>query len=455
MQVVADLHLHSKYSRAVSREMELRTMASWADKKGINLLATGDWTHPLWFKEIESQLVEDAPGIFKLKTDNLKHRTRFILSTEIANIYTQGGKGRRIHTVFLAPSLETADKINTELKDRGGNLISDGRPILGLDLREMCELIWSVDEDVMVIPAHIWTPWFSLFGSKSGFDSLAECFGEYQERIYAIETGLSSDPAMNWQIKELDRRAIVSSSDAHSPKKIGRELTVFQSKKTTKKMSHFSYDDIYEALAERFRGSNQGSLELAYTVEFYPEEGKYHYTGHRNCGVVQSPAETREKGAICHVCGRQLTVGVMHRVDQLADPNRKTEAIKQKVNERGVTGYYNSEDKTRPPYMMLVPLQEILAEALGVGVASQQVGAVYENLVTKLGSEFEVLMRSEMGEIEAVAGARVAEAVARVRKGEIVVKPGYDGVFGEVRIWPHPDSGAEAEAAKTEQQTLF
>jgi len=444
MQVVADLHLHSKYSRAVSPQMELRTMAEWGEKKGIDLLATSDWTHPVWFKEIESLLEEDGEGVFKLK--NSKSKTRFVLSTEISNIYTQGGRGRRVHTVFIAPSLQVVDRINSELKKRGGNLLSDGRPILGLSVQDMCEVVWGIDERVIVMPAHIWTPWFSMFGSKSGFDSMEECFGKYADRITAIETGLSSDPAMNWRIKELDTRAIVSSSDAHSPKKMGREVTVFDFKD-----KEISFGGLRQAMTKA--GGNKG--KITYTVEFHPEEGKYHYTGHRNCGVCQSPQETREKGTSCHVCGKPLTVGVMHRVEELTGEGREIEAVK-KESQTGVAGYYHPTDKQRPPYVMLVPLQEILAEALEIGVASQKVEMMYEQLIVKLGGEFKVLLKSSLEEIKGVAGDRVAEALAKVRKGNIVVKPGYDGVFGEVKIWSGESRDKRGTRDKpAEQQTLF
>ncbi|MEA3355581.1 MAG: endonuclease Q family protein, partial [Patescibacteria group bacterium] len=306
MKVIADLHIHSKYSRAVSKQMDLETMALWAEKKGIDLLATGDWTHPVWFKEIESKLEEDGEGIFKVKSS--KSKMRYALSCEISNIYTKGGKGRRIHTVFMAPSFKTVRKINKELTKRGGNLLSDGRPILGFSMEEMCEIVWGIDEKVIVMPAHIWTPWFAMFGSKSGFDSVEECFGKYADKIKAIETGLSSDPAMNWKVKDLETRAIVSSSDAHSPRKLGREVTVFDFEK-----DKYSFSDLAEGLE---KGNKKN--KIVYTIEFHPEEGKYYYTGHRKCGVVQSPKETSKRGTTCHVCGKPLTVGVMHRVEELA-----------------------------------------------------------------------------------------------------------------------------------------
>jgi len=443
MQIAADLHVHSKYSRAVSPSMELRIMGEWGEKKGIDLMATGDWTHPLWFKEIETFLEEDGKGIFKLKKS--ENKTRFILSTEIANIFSQGGKGRRIHTVFLAPSLEVVRKINKELKRRGGNLSSDGRPILGLSLQDMCEVVWGIDEEVVVMPAHIWTPWFSLFGSKSGFDSIEECFGKYADRIKAIETGLSSDIMMNWRIKDLDKRSIVSCSDAHSPKKLGRELTVFKLDNKRK----LCFKDITEGLDRE----SKGKCRIVYTIEFHPEEGKYHYTGHRNCGVVQSPEETRKKGTSCHVCGKQLTVGVMHRVEELAG-ERKEMLVVKKENKNGVTGYFHPTDKSRPPYVMLVPLQEIISEVLEVGVNSKRVEEMYEQLVGSLGNEFEVLLKADLKKIISIGGERMGEAVEKVRKGKIAIDPGYDGVFGEVKIWSSDEKEGKT-AAVSDQQTLF
>ena len=441
MQAVADLHLHSKYSRAVSKEMVLPIMAEWGEKKGIDLLATADWTHPLWFKELETQLEEDGEGIFKVKGS--KSKTRYVLSGEIANIYTHGGKGRRIHTVFMAPSLEVVAKINEELKKRGGNLMSDGRPILGFSMEQMCEIVWGIDKRVIVMPAHIWTPWFSMFGSKSGFDSVEECFGKYADKITAIETGLSSDPVMNWRIKDLENRAIVSSSDAHSPRKIGREATILEVK--GKKMT-------FEALRQGLTKKGGEKAKILYTIEFHPEEGKYHYTGHRNCKVVQSPDETRKKGAICHVCGKGLTVGVMHRVEELAEDKKDLEPIK-KISKAGVVGYYNPKDKDRPPYVMTVPLQEIVSEAVGVGVGSKKVQEMYEQMIVELGNEFDVLLKIDLQKIVGVAGDRIAEAIKKVRSGNMAVEPGYDGEFGKVKIWD--DNEDKPEIKSTEQQVLF
>src|SRR5581483_720894 len=315
MHFIADLHLHSKYSRAVSQNMILPEMVKWAHKKGIDLLTVADWTHPLWFKEIEKQLEEAENGVYKLKesflsNDPLKDNAlRFILSTEISSIYSQGGKTRRIHSLVFAPSLASAKAINEELQKRGANLMADGRPIIGLSAKDLLTLILEVDENSFLIPCHIWTPWFSVFGSKSGFDSLEECFEELTPYIYGIETGLSSDPFMNWTVPELTNRSILSFSDSHSLIKMGREATVFDFPKS---LNDVSFLDIKGAI---MRKAEIG--KIAYTIEFYPEEGKYHFTGHRNCKVVYTPSNTKEKGIICPVCKRPLTVGVIERVNQL------------------------------------------------------------------------------------------------------------------------------------------
>lgn len=428
--------------------MILPVMSVWAAKKGIDLLATGDWTHPLWFKELESQLEEDREGIYKVKgTDS---PTRFLLSCEMANIYTAGGKGRRIHTLFFAPNLAVVAKINTEITKRGGNLMSDGRPILGFNLEEMCELVWGVDERVIVLPAHIWTPWFSVFGSKSGFDSIEECFGKYSNRIYSVETGLSSDVLMNWKIKDLETRTIISNSDSHSPRKMGREATVLELAQ-----EKYSFKDVCQALK---RGASETN-KIAYTIEFHPEEGKYHYTGHRACKVVQSPEETARLGTICHVCGRPLTVGVEHRVEELARRGISNSQFSifnpvEKMNENGVKGYFHPTDKTRPPYVMLVPLQEIIAESIGVGTASKKVDELYEKMISGLGNELKILLKTDLKTIAAVGGEKVAEGVKLVRECKIVVKPGYDGVFGVVKIWGS-HSLRSGQAPQVEQETLF
>lgn len=344
---------------------------------------------------------------------------------------------RRVHTLVFAPNFTVARKINNELLGRGCNLSSDGRPIVGLSCRQLAEIVLGVDEKCLLIPAHCWTPWFSLYGSKGGFDSLEEAFGDYTKNIYAVETGLSSDPAMNWRIKELERRAIVSFSDAHSPAKLGREATVFKGDK------NFSYNDVYWAIAERYVGKNEGKLKIDYTIEFYPEEGKYHLTGHRNCGVKQ-------EGTMCPVCGKPLTRGVLSRVQELA--GSEVEAIKR-INQQGVMFNYHPTDETRPPYVMMVPLQEILAQVHGVGVGSKRVQLEYERLTGELGGEFQVLLDTSIERLVGLGGDKLAAAIDRVRRQEISIDPGYDGEYGKVKIWP--DEPPFAKASGGEQISLF
>lgn len=435
MRVIADLQIHSRFARAVSQQMIPSVISEWAEKKGIGLIATGDWTHPLWFRELQANLVESGEGIFRAK-DAPPNAPNFLLSTEVSSIYSQGGKTRKIHTLIFSPSFEVAAKINKEFTVRGANLMSDGRPIIGLTAKQVAEIALSADERCLVIPAHAWTPHFSLYGSVSGFDSITECFGEVTPYIYAIETGLSSDPAMNWRIEELGNRSIVSFSDAHSPQKLGREATVFE-------LESLSYEAVRAAII------GKGKEKIAFTLEFYPEEGKYHFTGHRNCKVVYSPNEARKLGTICPVCGRPLTVGVMSRVEHLAKVDIETEIETDPFGVR----FIHPSGRQRPPYTMMVPLMEILAEAYEVGSGSKKVIEGYLSLIGSLGSEFKILLETNTSDIERVAGAKVAEAISKVRAGDIVIEPGYDGVFGKVKIWP--EDTKQEEAANIDQATLF
>ncbi|MCR4325094.1 MAG: endonuclease Q family protein [Candidatus Curtissbacteria bacterium] len=429
MKFVADLHLHSRYSRAVSQQMNLQNMAQFARLKGISVLATGDFTHPFWFDHIKNQLEETAEGLYRLKQpENSPQQTVvsneqsaseifFLLSCEISSIYSQGGKGRRIHNLVMFPKLSDVEKFNNELIKRRVNLRSDGRPIVGLSAKDVAYIALEVSDKALVIPAHAWTPWFSLYGSFSGFDSVEECFGDMAKYIYGIESGLSSDPAMNWEVGDLDNRSILSFSDAHSLEKMGREVTVFEA-------NNISYDAIYGAI------SGSSTSRIAFTIEFYPEEGKYHFTGHRDCNVSLSPAETREKGEKCSVCGRSLTVGVMHRVEELKTINQKQETR----DKNGVKWIY-PDGESRPPFISLVPLYEIIAEALEVGVGTQKVNDQYMSLVNVFGSEFNVLLKAELEKIVRFGGSKLSEAIGKVRSREIVVEPGFDGKFGIVKIW--------------------
>jgi uncharacterized protein (TIGR00375 family) len=430
MEVIADLHLHSKYSRAVSPQMTVPQIALWAAKKGIDLVGTGDFTHPLWLRELKENLKEVEQGVFGLKDSSSP--TLFLLSVEIASIYSQNGHSHRIHNVVLAPSLAVVEEINTKLRNRGVNLFSDGRPITGLSSLQICDLVFSVSSECLLIPAHIWTPWYSLYGANSGFDSLKECFGDFSSQILAVETGLSSDPAMNWRVAELDQKSIVSFSDAHSPAKLGREATVFDLNKDKK----INYPALKEALTKQ---------DIAYTIEFYPEEGKYHWTGHRDCHIKQSPEQTVKMGTICPVCGKKLTVGVMHRVEQLS-----SRSVEEVVGEKD---HLIKSKSGRPPYFMIVPLLEVLAEATGSSSSSQTVISLYEQMITKFGSEMEILLKTPIEFLSQSFGERTGQAIERVRQGQIFVDPGFDGVFGTVKIWGQEEEKEKTE--KKEQMALF
>ena len=424
--IVADLHLHSKYSRAVSPQMVLSVMSIFARQKGINLITASDFTHPLWFREIENELEEVSDGIYGLKTEReLDNRTSFLLSTEISCIYTQKVKGRRVHNLIFAPNLQTAEKINKEMMQRGFNLNSDGRPIIGLSSKNLLQLIMEIDERCFLIPCHVWTPWFGIYGQMSGFESLDEAFEDLAPYVYGIETGLSSDPEMNWSIKELKTRSILSFSDAHSPAKIGREATVFIRKNEDLK-DNFTYDDIRFAVMQK-----NLNFKIGYTIEFYPEEGKYHFSGHRNCNITMTPEEQKESRGICPVCKKPVTDGVLRRVDQLSDSKVKA---KKKENDQKLAWYLDPE-KNHPPFVKIVPLIEIIAESQNVMVGSKKVKEVYDNLITALGSEFDILLKVEISKIAQVAGVKIAKGIEKVRQGNIVIKPGYDGVFGVVKIW--------------------
>ncbi len=424
MKWAADLHLHSKYSRACSPDLTLENLSQWASWKGINLLATGDWTHPIWFGELRAKLYEDGTGFLRLKEPS-ENNIPFVLSCEISCIYSQDGKTRRIHLIVIVPSLATADKIRQALIKKGANLSSDGRPIIGLSAKALADLILTIDKSALVIPAHAWTPWFSLYGSMSGFDSIEECFGELSAYIYGVETGLSSDPAMNWRIDDLNKRSILSFSDAHSLPKLGRELTVFES-------PEISYEGVRRAVMGQSLQSTIDKPRVAYTIEFYPEEGKYHFTGHRNCQVVYSPKDTEAKGTICPKCRRSLTVGVMHRVDELARRIQNLEPV-TKNDDHGVRWVYHQN--SRPPFANLVPLQEILSEAQGAGVGSKKVQDEYQRLVVKFGDELKILLEIAKEELLKVTDSKIVEGILNVRAGKLRIEPGYDGVYGVVKIW--------------------
>lgn len=439
MEFVTDLHLHSKYSRAVSPQMELAAMVEMAKRKGIDILSAADFTHPLWFQELTRVLEEKSEGLYGLKGEKGSGETKeplFLLSVEIASIYKQGEKLRRIHNLVFAPNLSIAEKINKELVKRGCNLSSDGRPIIGLSSRDLLELLLEIDRRCMLIPAHIWTPHFGIYGSASGFETLEEAFGDMSQYVYGIETGLSSDPEMNWQVKELQNRSILSFSDAHSLPKMGREVTIFVSKdgisngksQMTNKPMEITYNDIRLAIMHQSQ-----KLRIGYTLEFYPEEGKYHFSGHRNCGVSIDPLRVATDGNLCPVCKRRMTEGVLYRVQQLSD-----EALLQRatvtMSSKGVK-WYTDRMKTFPPYLKLVPLNEIIAESLKSSMMSQKVKGMFTLLCEQFGSEIEVLLKTPLPSLAAIAGDRITEGIKRVREGNIMIEPGYDGLYGKVSIW--------------------
>ncbi|OGE31528.1 hypothetical protein A2631_00190 [Candidatus Daviesbacteria bacterium RIFCSPHIGHO2_01_FULL_44_29] len=428
MAYIADLHIHSRYSRACSGELNIPSLAKWARLKGVDVLGTGDFLHPLWFAELKKDLIESATGMHTLRSPSDESKgIRFLLTTEISCIYSERGKSRRVHMLVFLPSFAAVDKLAQEFLSRKFNISSDGRPIIGISVQGLCEIVWTLEPKAIIIPAHIYTPWFSLYGSESGYDFFKECFGGFSDQILAIETGLSSEPAMNWRIADLDNKAIVSFSDAHSLPRLGREVTIFK--------GNLSFDELRDDL------SKQNILE---TVEFFPEEGKYHYSGHRNCNIVYSPEELKKKGQICPVCNRRLTVGVMNRVEDLA--TRSQEELKLKT-ENGVIKSLTFPH--RPGFRMLVGLEEIIAASLEVGIGSTKVRQLYMNLVSNLDTELKILTKTSTDLISMVAGARVAEGVERVRQGKLSIEPGFDNTYGQVKIW------ADGEPKALEQVSLL
>lgn len=408
MSFIADLHIHSKYSRATSRDLNPENLWRWAQLKGISVVGSGDFTHPQWIKELEDKLEPLGNGLFSLKKsfrtgevpDSCCADVSFMLSAEISCIYKKNDKTRKIHTIVLVPGFSDAEKINEKLRQIG-NLHSDGRPILGLDAKKLLKIVLDCSPEAMVIPAHAWTPHFSVFGAASGFDSLEECYEELTPHIHAIETGLSSDPLMNWRLSQLDRITLISNSDAHSPSKLGREANIFD--------TELSYAAMMDAIRTKKGFSG--------TIEFFPEEGKYHYDGHRDCDISFTPKETIRHHGLCPVCNKKLTIGVMHRVDKLAD------------REEGF------RPENSPSFKSIIPLSEIIGEALGVGPTSKKVAAMYFQLLSVLGSEFHILMDAPLIEIEAAGSPKIAEAVSKVRTGEVSIAPGFDGEFGKIRIF--------------------
>ncbi len=428
-----DFHIHSRYSRACSKDLDLPNIASACERKGIDIVSTGDFTHPAWFKHIKENLVEvNKSGLYMLQSDIISvfsskekkaatpspvrrgqgevssSPTRFILGTEISCIYKDKDATRRVHLLILAPSIEAVAKFNQVLTDKGVNIRSDGRPIMGLSAKNILQILLDIDPGFVLIPAHIWTPWFAVFGSKSGYNRLEDCFEELTPHIRAAETGLSSDPTMNHRLSALDNITLISNSDAHSLPNLGREANVF----AFNNEKEITYDEITRIIQTGDR------KKFLYTVEFYPEEGKYHHDGHAVCKVCLSPVETKKKKFLCPRCKKPITVGVLHRVEDLADRAEIDIPVEKFI-----------------PHKYIVPLREIIAKVFGVGVSSKKVLKEYDLLINRIGNEFFILLDADMGEIEKqTTDKNIALAITNMRSGNVKVSPGYDGIFGSVEV---------------------
>jgi len=416
MKLIADLQIHSRFSRATSKSINLENLEKYARLKGVNLLGTGDITHPEWLKEIKNELKEDGSGILTSKTG-----FKFVLQGEVSNIYTQDGKGRRIHNLILAKNIEIAEQIQEALKKKG-RIDYDGRPIFGFSCPELVEMMKNIDEKIEIIPAHAWTPWFSLFGSMSGFDSVKECYKDQTKHIYAIETGLSSDPAMNWRLSQLDKYTLVSNSDAHSfwPWRMGREANVFD--------IELNYDNLIKAIR-----TGKG---LSYTIETNPEYGKYHVDGHRACNICMEPEESKKYNKICPKCKKPMTIGVLHRVEELAD------------RELGF------KPKNAIPFKTLIPLSEILAHFLKTSVATQKIWKEYYKIMKNFESEFDILIDANKESLVKVTDEKIADAIINVREGKVKIKPGYDGVYGQLMFDGNVDEKQPNDTNVIKQKSL-
>jgi len=424
MEFIADLHIHSPYSRATSRRMDLENLYLWAQLKGIAVIATGDFTHPRWYAQLQEKLEPAEPGLYRLKDcyarevvaqvpESCRAPVRFILSVEISSIYKKNERTRKVHSLILAPDLLAAGRLNAALQEIG-NISSDGRPILGLDCKRLLELALDASSDNVLIPAHIWTPHFSVLGSASGFDSIEECFEELTPHIFALETGLSSDPPMNWRISMLDRFVLVSNSDAHSPSKLGREANIFTCGKD------------YFSMMQSLRAQDPAGFRG--TIEFFPEEGKYHLDGHRACNQCLTPQQTKAAQGRCPACGAKVTVGVMHRVSDLADRNAGSRP----------TGAFDFES--------LIPLEEVLSELYATGPQSKKVQGAYMRLLHELGSELHILRHCSPADLASVNPPLLAEAITRLRAGNVAMQPGYDGVYGVITVFD-PDEKTAGQPA--------
>ncbi len=408
MYYIGDLHIHSRYSRATSKDCTPEHLDLWARRKGIHIVGTGDFTHPAWREELKEKLEPAEDGLYVLK-DGYRIKEdpvpggkipRFVVTGEISSIYKKNGKTRKVHSLILLPGLEDAERISARL-EQIGNIHSDGRPILGLDCRDLLEIVLELCPRAVYVPAHIWTPHFSMFGAFSGFDTVEECFEDLTSYIHAVETGLSSDPPMNWRVSALDRFQLISNSDAHSPAKLGREANLFD--------IPLSYEGLYRAI--------QTGEGLGGTIEFFPEEGKYHMDGHRKCGLCLTPSETVKYNGKCPVCGRKITIGVSHRIGELADRPE---------------GYVKPGAK---PFESLVPLPEVIGASVGRGAAGVKVQREYRRLLAELGPEFEILRNIPPEDIRRAAGNRVAEGIQRLRNGQVECVPGFDGEYGVIRLF--------------------
>lgn len=415
---ITDFHIHSKYARACSKQLELEQIELWCQIKGIDIVACGDFTHPAWFKEIERKLEPLGNGFFRLHSPEQSALVRkeseiqvkqprevfFTLGTEISCIYSQGGQVRRIHLLVIFPEMEHVKRFNQELTKRGAKLAADGRPILGMSTKLVAEIALSICEEVLLIPAHVWTPWFAIFGSKSGFDSVEECFEELSDYIYALETGLSSDPKMNWTLSQNDKYTLVSNSDAHSLDNLGREANVLD-------LPEVSYNQLFQTIKEG------DPKRFKHTIEFYPEEGKYHLDGHRDCDFACMPEETKRLKERCPKCGRLLTVGVHHRISDLADKP------------------LGREKDPKIPFKSIIPLQEIISDIIGVGKKSKKVFGIYKDLINQVGNEFYTLLDAPIEQIAQASTPMIAEGVKRMRDGAVELDPGFDGRYGVIRLF--------------------
>ena len=412
MKFIADLHIHSRFSRATAKTLNFENLYTAARLKGIAVVGTGDFTHPAWFSEICEKLIPAEQGLFKLR-DELEAKcekylpvsrrmpVRFILSCEISNIYKKSGATRKNHNLVFLPDLPSATRFNARL-DQIGNIKSDGRPILGLDARNLLEIMLETSDDGFLIPAHVWTPWFSLFGSKSGFDAIEECFEDLTPHIFALETGLSSDPPMNWRVGNIDGMTLVSNSDAHSPANLGREANLFDT------------DLSYTAIRDTLKSGNPDAF--LGTFEFFPEEGKYHHDGHRKCNVNITPDKSFEYNNLCPECGKPMTLGVLHRIEELAT---------RPAGDR--------PEKTHP-YYSIIPLAEIISEIVGCGVKTKKVAYQYNNAIKLLGPELDILHSMPVETITSAPIPFLGEAIARMREGKVNIIPGYDGEYGRITI---------------------